>query len=532
MKYYTIDEDWNICVVKPRKVWEDSEQTEYQIMEVKIPYKTIVTQYGMSFEFLMDLQLIAQNRHYLKGVMKLANEDSKIDLTIFDNFEIYTYDYTYTATRHTREIDTLPQQGEGVGGIRGYKYSEGPIEDKKLTVTQNDTVKANVTKAKTWIIEQETNYIYEVVVTKDDTTKNNPPDEGDPGGVGQWDTNREEIIHEKMEEKRWMKQETIGEAAPSEFMGLWQNDTGKYYRGAKYVSKSENGKIIKYPSQSNVDVGVETDTVITNFLTGEDYLYKLLERKPITQFNAEVMKYIIKLYRTGQPIDQYEGIKIDGSVFQPLEFIEETYIGDGIDVHDESLFITDLETLKKAFRGYSGSEKLIANAQAFLDMQEKYKVNAIFAAVVSIIETSGGRAGHAVDGHNNWFNIRGISTKWARYDSNRDGIMAFGNLIANGSYYYKKGNFTVGAIGHIYCPNQPPDYPTQGDKWVANVTAQMSQFYATIGMDISPYITPEGGTIEPTEGDYRKVYKTAEGRSYIEYYQDGDSWEKMNWARR
>lgn len=84
-------------------------------------------------------------------------------------------------------------------------------------------------------------------------------------------------------------------------------------------------------------------------------------------------------------------------MYEPSEFVDGTYDGD-FDVHDESLFITDIDELIKAFTGgYSNNKMLIANAQAFLDMQEKYKVNALFAAAVSITETSAGTRGHAVD---------------------------------------------------------------------------------------------------------------------------------------
>lgn len=192
------------------------------------------------------------------------------------------------------------------------------------------------------------------------------------------------------------------------------------------------------------------------------------------------------------------------SMYEPFEFVEGSYVGN-FDVHDESLFIKDVETLIKAFEGgYSKSEKLVANAQAFLDIQDKYKVNAIFAAAVSITETGAGRDGNAINGCRNWFNITGtdgpyktVTTKngetyhWRIYDSDHAGIEAFGNLIANGSYY-TQGNYTVGEIGKIYCPNTAV-HPTQADDWIAATLAQMSRFYEAVGIDIGPIIEAGSG---------------------------------------
>ena len=88
MKYYTIDEAWNICITKSRKVVVDGKETQYDVYEVKIPYKTMVTQYGMTFDFLMSLQIVTKNAVYVKKVADLTNDDSSIHLTIFDNYEI------------------------------------------------------------------------------------------------------------------------------------------------------------------------------------------------------------------------------------------------------------------------------------------------------------------------------------------------------------------------------------------------------------------------------------------------------------
>ena len=161
------------------------------------------------------------------------------------------------------------------------------------------------------------------------------------------------------------------------------------------------------------------------------------------------------------------------------------------DVYTESTnsapVISDLETLKKAFSGYPTNSKLLAEAQTFLDMQEKYKVNAIFAAAVSIQETTAGTKGSfAKDGHN-WFNyvkIPGIDQlegylgtmdRWCKWDSDRNGIMGFGYYISqHKSFYFSQGEYTVSAIGSHYC--DPPD------NWIVAVKGFMTQLYTAAGI--------------------------------------------------
>lgn len=259
-----------------------------------------------------------------------------------------------------------------------------------------------------------------------------------------------------------------------------------------------------------------------NIVTAQQDLLERLEQSVTTQKHAELLKAMLKIYLNGEYLDESTfSTYAFTDMYKPFEFIdvEGSYVGN-FDVHDESLFITDLETLKKALAGgYSKSDKLVENAQAFLDMQEKYKVNAIFAASVSITETSAGRAGHAIDGCNNWFNItttssanahttvskKGTVYHWRIFPTIHDGIGAFGSNIAEGSYYYTQGKYTVGDIGQVYCPNTA-EHPTQADDWIEATLAQMSRFYEAVGIDISPYIEAPGSIGGIATGDLKDLF--------------------------
>lgn len=269
-------------------------------------------------------------------------------------------------------------------------------------------------------------------------------------------------------------------------------------RHIKQYGHGKVGKLVKYPKLESITL---TTTPVDSIVTARDELYEYLQSSVTTQTHAELMKEMIRVYMNSEELEQgtfYTAAFT--SMYEPFEFVEGSYVGN-FDVHDENLFIKDVETLIRAFQGgYSGNEKLVANAQAFLDMQDKYKVNAIFAAAVSITETSGGRAGNAINECHNWFNItgkdgpyktvtnkKGETYNWRKYASDYEGIDAFGKFISGEGKtqrYYPQGNYTVADIGKIYCPNTAL-HPTQADDWISSTLAQMSRFYEAVGINIS-----------------------------------------------
>ena len=86
-----------------------------------------------------------------------------------------------------------------------------------------------------------------------------------------------------------------------------------------------------------------------------------------------------------------------------------------------------------------------------------YRVNAAFAACVTIAESGGGKSWDAIDPSTyNWFSIKGSYNGqsqggWRKYPSFAAAVDDFGDLIANGKYYYKAGKRTVNEIGPTYC---------------------------------------------------------------------------------
>ena len=96
-----------------------------------------------------------------------------------------------------------------------------------------------------------------------------------------------------------------------------------------------------------------------------------------------------------------------------------------------------------------------------LEIQDKYKVHALFTLAVAVQESGVGTAGCAK--YNNWFSIMS-NGKCVKYNDVSTNIEKFGNLIANGSYYFKNGKTTPAKIGPTYCCSG----------WADSVTSHMN----------------------------------------------------------
>ena len=173
-------------------------------------------------------------------------------------------------------------------------------------------------------------------------------------------------------------------------------------------------------------------------------------------------------------IDREKGVveNVEDYVRKP-EDEERLKVKDDFDVSDESNFVINPATFIKMFKGY---DNIIANTQAFLDMQAKYHVSAAFAACVTIAESSGGTDWSAISPSTyNWFSIKGdyngqSQGEWKSYPSFAAAVDDFGNLIANSDNYYKKGKRTVNQIGPTYC----------NSTWSETVNKLMKESYENV----------------------------------------------------
>ena len=104
-----------------------------------------------------------------------------------------------------------------------------------------------------------------------------------------------------------------------------------------------------------------------------------------------------------------------------------------------------------------GDESVV---DALYNIQETYNVDPIFAAAVTITESSAGTANTTlIQQAHNWVSIKGSGfsyngSQWNYYSSFADaleGSNGFGNLMANSGYYFAAGNIHISEIGPTYC---------------------------------------------------------------------------------
>lgn len=294
------------------------------------------------------------------------------------------------------------------------------------------------------------------------------------------------------------------------FLELLRNKTGKIptaigSEGGFTAKNDDPSIVVKYADiyEGSTPVG---DLLLDN---GALMLFELLETSESTQELVNVFKYLAYLYtETDYGITDVSQIAHLFNTYQ--------YSGTDFTVHtamSSKDIILDSKKLKTAIsKTYSGQAKnnLLNNLDYFLKIQENNNVNAVFAIAVATIESSAGTNWAAINSSTyNWFSIKGsykgeADGVWRKYPNFGEAVEDFGDLIANGSYYFKAGKYTVSEIAPTYC----------NEEWGNSVISQMTKIYNNAGVTLN---TGGTGGIEGTSGDVTTF--TVNGRTYKNYKQ-------------
>lgn len=322
LRYFSLDSSWNLCITKWRSSSTNGVETSFEVSEVKIPYRKMISQYTIPFTFLMDLQLISQNANYVEAVSKLMTDRSFIDFTIFDSVTTDETTYTYEATINTKTKHMEFNPTTMVSYETGYYDKSTEQEGPEITVNkvETDTIKASVTKAKTWIIDQ--TITYNLQESREypygaEPGKVEESSEPEPEGEGTWRDPIKETWYEEIIKREWVKGAVETEFMPDEFLGLWSNKTGTYVEGASYLPATEasGGKLVEYDLLD----GDLKEKPVTNIIISQDQLYDLLAETQTTQTHSEMMKEIINFYLTGEELTK--GLTFDlNEIYAPKEF--------------------------------------------------------------------------------------------------------------------------------------------------------------------------------------------------------------------
>lgn len=217
------------------------------------------------------------------------------------------------------------------------------------------------------------------------------------------------------------------------------------------IIKDMTLKISGFEVKDDINVGDELESKQEIGVTTEDNIKLLLKtaNKSIIENIEDYMPPPLQEEGGNGPIDLGDDYCVDTEI-------------------EESNVIRNVEDFKRIFSEY---QNIVDNAEYFIQYQEEYHVNAVFAACVTIIESSGGTNWAAISSSTyNWFSIKGSYNGnsyngWRSYPSFEAAIEDFCNLIRNGDYYIKAGKNTVKQIAEPYCNTE----------WGVNVVKEMTK---------------------------------------------------------
>ncbi len=457
-EYFSLDENWNLCIAKPFKKIVNtynhgnltSSLEEYTISEVKIPYRNMISQYTVPFLFLIDLQLITNNAAYVEAVSELMTKQSEIEFTIFDQITTTTNQYNYKAERHVWQLEEVATNGEMgiIGGPHQKVWQERQfrVDETTETIVDIDNIKANVTKAKTWIIEQETNYEMQETPDypygKEGTTNTLPPEDAINNPPGSWDIDRSEHFYTEILKREWMKSgDSKTTIKPSEFMGLWSNQTGTYVKGAPYLPNGQDlpGKIVEYEMLGSSKM----EDPIGKIVTAREELYGLLENGERTQTHAEIMRECINFYLTGKELTANFATRFK-PLFNTEEFIETDWnnLGSGFwwPIND----ITQ-KVISSPF-GYRGNIGVEGASKFHKGMDIAVPIGTeIIAVADGVVEVAGASLTAG-----NWIRINhgnGIKTV---YMHNSELLVTVGQQVKQGDIIALSGNTGISGGPHLH----------------------------------------------------------------------------------
>lgn len=544
--------DSRYTVTKDKKDIIQASYSSYTVDKKPINYKTMIQQYTLPFEYLWSLLVVGRSYEFVEGLASLAY-DSEIIIGIYDSVtttvNISKKEYTENFREKYEKYESRDQSTEGtlVDNTDWSEKNFSYYDENNITIKSNYPV-IDLIYANTWIAEVTTQY--QNIQSNDEPyeSENNPSDEN-------WEDNGSTTASsiDYIEEIDYTSYKVI--------LGIKVYDkkkvpiyiTEKDYKEKRMTNqfnKTSTTKQHNLYEKVNSIVNEKTDTAES---TGNNFVKLLLENK--NAYDLLTNKGTIPWLKGILEKNQSTSNMVDLTLYLLNKATNTTdYLGEGITFDDiwaafelssssiklvgrdfivntqksgPELVIEDRNALIEMINAkYSGTarENLLAQVDTFLEMQKTYNVNAVFAIAVTQIESSCGTdfTGAIAESTHNWMSMTGSyngktyknpnSTNprtWRVYDNFGEATMDFGNVIKNGSYYFKAGKNTVREIAPTYC----------SESWGESVITIMTGLFAEAGINVSG----GNGTYGYESGDsYSSTYSVG-GRTYRNYKQPKNS---------
>lgn len=494
--HYSIDDEGKLVIAQWTKIETTGKADEVIISLKHIDYKSAISQYTTPMNFFIYLTMVSQNPEFVSAVTDMV-KNSRIELTIMDTKTVNVEEEKYSFTRNTKTTHETKRQGVV---INTYTTSRSRGVEQTITTTTTTVVPTpKITYAKTWFSEQRITYKianqdpyhnYEKYTENEDSSLADDAEPGDPqaNGSTSWNTNKcREITTDVTgttykEETRGNVIDKTGEKGSN---GVTQDSYKNERRQVKNNFTVDDkttflgllDDYFKIPNSNRYEAAGKT-----NMVGGAEWLFGLMEKDGRLQNLEQVMRYVMYKY-TGK---EYGVKELDLSIFNIRDFSDLTSVGLKVKVGEtgapEALTKQQIEEIiSKRFSG-EAYNNLMSAIDAFMEIQNRYHVNAVFAIAVAQKESSCGVNWAAIDpSTHNWYSIRGDYNGnsidgWRKYPSFKEAVNDFGKLIGTSSYYFGGGNITIGNIGKSYCP--------PGDEWSRGVSQFVKEMYESIGITI------------------------------------------------
>lgn len=494
--HYSIDDEGKLVIAQWTKIETTGKADEVIISLKHIDYKSAISQYTTPMNFFIYLTMVSQNPEFVSAVTDMV-KNSRIELTIMDTKTVNVEEEKYSFTRNTKTTHETKRQGVVINTYTTSR-SRG-VEQTTTTTTTTVVPTPKITYAKTWFSEQRITYKianqdpyhnYEKYTENEDSSLADDAEPGDPqaNGSTSWNTNKcREITTDVTgttykEETRGNVIDKTGEKGSN---GVTQDSYKNERRQVKNNFTVDDkttflgllDDYFKIPNSNRYEAAGKT-----NMVGGAEWLFGLMEKDGRLQNLEQVMRYVMYKY-TGK---EYGVKELDLSIFNIRDFSDLTSVGLKVKVGEtgapEALTKQQIEEIiSKRFSG-EAYNNLMSAIDAFMEIQNRYHVNAVFAIAVAQKESSCGVNWAAIDAStHNWYSIRGDYNGnsidgWRKYPSFKEAVNDFGKLIGTSSYYFGGGNITIGNIGKSYCP--------PGDEWSRGVSQFVKEMYESIGITI------------------------------------------------
>lgn len=590
LNYFTLDEAFNLSVANKvtstsssqltgdkGHVENDGTSTETTYIKTTVPYMSAIQKFATPYPFFFTLLTITEDANFCEDVVNLALQN-QIELTVYDEVTTITdvyveegiakVDYKYL---FKLEYDYEENGTEVKNNRYNYdKYNELDQEEKYTKTTNSTNVctspKIIVSKADTIFWNMKNTYKEESEIEPEIVTTGGPDTQKiDPEENIRTDTIMSSAKYQGL--KKDMESEIIAEAAKQGRTIDIKNTDIKTGTGWSYRTVWAKERTVKTTNTENItriEYAVDDSKAKLEFKgegkggffdilindkyrhTTSEHIYELQDR--LNEFFSDTLNsadiYInIFEYMKSLVMGTESTIDIRSIMDQIASGNELTAVGMAggyiVDITKSSeKLVLNAEQLKTAIDNCSwsklGNQNKNLNSvgiNKFIELQNRYKVNAVFAIAVFNAENSCGANENAKlikNGTHNWGSVTGDyngnywtddgGNKWCKYDNYTEATQDFMELIS-GNLYFGSGLYTVQGISDTYCPDTPK-HPDASAKWEKNIVGYMTDLYKAAGVNISEQNSVSGN-------GYTTTYTNQTGMEFKEYKQTKGSYSTI-----